>query len=146
GCQPGDGQVDDGARASGAGPDLGRGATVNTLEQRLQAELRAESELIAPGSLRTLEFRQADLAAPAAGGGTRRLRLAIPSPVAAAVAVVVIAAAAAVVSHFGLGAGTTAGGAGRPTAGQVEGIDALSASDVWAVGGLDIHQNGGLGD
>ncbi|HET7013574.1 MAG TPA: hypothetical protein VFI65_06670 [Streptosporangiaceae bacterium] len=112
-------------------------------EQQLRAELRAESELITEGSLRQLDFGQADDRASAhpfsgqlARSGRGRQRLAWLAPIAAAASVAVIVATAAVVSHQGPSRGQQPGGAGLLTAGQITGITALSPSDVWAVGYL----------
>jgi hypothetical protein len=122
---------------------------VNTSEERLRAELRAESELITQGSLRQLDFLQADDRAsvdPLFGQLTRnghgRQRLAWLAPIAAAASVAAIVATAAVISHHGHGPsrGPQPGGAGRPTAGELRGIAAFSARDAWAVGSLDIGQ------
>jgi hypothetical protein len=119
---------------------------VNTVEQQLRAELRAESELITQGSLRQPDFRQLDDPAPArplagelAGGG-RRQRLAWLAPVAAAAAVAVIVATAAVVSRHGPSAGPEPSGAGKPTAGEINAVAAFSARDVWAVGSLNLDR------
>lgn len=125
---------------------------MNAQEQRLRAELLAESELIGPDSLRPLELHGLDRrgSAPARRsvssmpGNPRRLRLAFLAPVAAAASVALIAAAVAVVSHHGPPGGREPLGAGRPTAGQLRAVDVLSASDAWAVGYLKLPRNHGV--
>lgn len=115
---------------------------MNATEQRLRAELQAESEVIAPDSLRQLDFRLVDFrpAADRAGSDRRRLRQAWLAPIAAATSVAVIVAAAAIVSGHWLSAGQEPGGSGTPTSGQITGVTAFSARDVWAVGTLDVGQ------
>lgn len=109
-------------------------------EQQLRTELRAESELITPGSLRPLDLSQAEGRAPAhrMANGRRRPQLAWLAPVAAAVSVAVITAVVAIGSHYGPKTGSAPGAAGRPLAGHLQGITALSSRDAWAVGYLDI--------
>jgi len=116
---------------------------VNAPEQQLRTELRAESELITPSSLRPLDLSPARRRAPVRGPASERrwLHRAWLAPVAAAVSVAVIAGAVAIASHYGPKTGKTpADGGGRPTAGVLQGVAAFSARDVWAVGTLDIGQ------
>lgn len=115
---------------------------MNSLEQKLRAELRAESELITPASLRPLNLRGhggSPSARPLpAVERRRRMHQAWLAPVAAAASVAVIAAVIGIVSHRVPRIGQEPTGAGMPTAGQLQGIDALSAHDAWAVGYLNI--------
>lgn len=115
---------------------------MNAPEQQLRTELRAESELITPGSLRPLDLSQAQDRASVGGkaSGRRRPQLAWLAPVAAAVSVAVITAVVAIGSLYGPNTGPEPGAAGRPTAGFLQGVAAFSARDVWAVGSLDIGQ------
>ena len=88
---------------------------MNAYEERLRTELRAESELIAPGSLRQLDLRQLDdlaSAHPPANGRGRQPRLAWLAPVAAAASVAAIVAVTAIVSGHGPAAGRRPAGAG----------------------------------
>jgi hypothetical protein len=122
---------------------------VNAWEQRLRTELRAESELIGPDSLRPLDLRGHD--GPAAArplptvkrAGERRgpLRQVWLPPVAAAVAVAVIAAVAGIVSHQAPRGAQEPAGGGMPIGGRLQGVAALSARDVWAVGYGRIGRN-----
>ncbi len=120
---------------------------MNACEQQLRTELRAESELITPGSLRPLDLSRADGLAserpfsPAGGSDRRRPPLAWLAPVATAAAVALIVAATAIISHHGPSTGPQPGsGASRPTAGEISDVTVLNASDAWAVGYLDIGQ------
>lgn len=113
---------------------------MNAGEERLRTELRAESELISPASLRPLDLHAAD------DRGSVRRRRPWPrqvwlAPVAAAVSVALIVALAGIIASHAPRAGRDPAGAGRPTAGTLRGVDALSARSVWAVGDLDIRRN-----
>ncbi len=120
---------------------------MNAPEQQLRTELRAESELITPGSLRPLDLSQAEDRARAGGmaSGRRRLQLAWLAPAAAAVSVaIIITAVVAIGSHYGPKAktGPQPGAGGRSAAGRLDAIAALSARDAWAVGHLDLAKTG----
>lgn len=104
---------------------------MNTREERLRNELLTESELITEESLRPLTLPDAGRLAPAGRGPARRTWLA---PAAAAIAVAIIAAAAGFIAHQKAGPGPEPLGGGATAPGFVQGIDALSASNVWAVG------------
>jgi hypothetical protein len=116
---------------------------MNTREQRLRSELLAESELITQESLRPLSLSDVMSRTPARPHPARRVWLA---PVAAAIAVAVIAAAAGFITHQKAGQGPEPLGGGKTTAGVLEGIDPLSASNVWAVGYLELDRSGGFPD
>jgi hypothetical protein len=120
---------------------------VDAWEQRLRTELRSEAELITPDSLRALSLR--GQAGPAsvrplptgALASERPRRHEWLAPAAAAVAVAVIAAAIGIVSGHTSPAGQeTAGGSRMPIVGDLAGVAALSARDVWAVGSVDVRR------